>query len=239
MNLQISNRDLASVLDAKNSSDPKVGFVGLGKLGKDVSEVLADRYDLVGFDIRNSDAAVVKTATLREAVENRDVVFVAVQTPHDFEYDGRQPTSHLEPKDFDYEIVKGVIKEIDSYASRNTLVVLISTVLPGTVRREIAPLIKNCRFIYNPYLIAQGTVKSDMRYPEMIMIGTENGAEDADSQLLIDLYREISGADTRIEVGTWEEIESLKNLLQYIHYSQALPRESCAGHGHECWPYEC
>ena len=49
-----------------------------------------------------------------------------------------------------------------------------------------------------------------MRYPEMIMIGTENGAEDADSQLLIDLYREISGADTRIEVGTWEEIESLK-----------------------------
>ena len=35
MNLQISNRDLASVLDAKNSSDPKVGFVGLGKLGKD------------------------------------------------------------------------------------------------------------------------------------------------------------------------------------------------------------
>ena len=48
------------------SSDPKVGFVGLGKLGKDVSEVLADRYDLVGFDIRNSDAAVVKTATLRE-----------------------------------------------------------------------------------------------------------------------------------------------------------------------------
>jgi UDPglucose 6-dehydrogenase len=222
MNLQISNRDLASVLDAKNSSDPKVGFVGLGKLGKDVSEVLADRYDLVGFDIRNSDAAVVKTATLREAVENRDVVFVAVQTPHDFEYDGRQPTSHLEPKDFDYELVKGVIKEIDSYASRNTLVVLISTVLPGTVRREIAPLIKNCRFIYNPYLIAQGTVKSDMRYPEMIMIGTENGAEDADSQLLIELYREISGADTRIEVGTWEEIESLK-----IFYNTFITAKLC------------
>lgn len=222
MNLQISNRDLASVVDATKSTDPKVGFIGLGKLGKDVSEVLSDHYDVVGFDIRDSDADILKTDTLREAVENRDIVFVAVQTPHDFEYDGRQPTSHLEPKDFDYEIVKGVIKDIDSHVGRDTLVVLISTVLPGTVRREIAPLIRNCRFIYNPYLIAQGTVKSDMRNPEMIMIGTENGAEDADSQVLMDLYREISGADTRIEVGTWEEIESLK-----IFYNTFITAKLC------------
>ena len=222
MNLQISNRDLASVVDATKSTDPKVGFIGLGKLGKDVSEVLSDHYDVVGFDIRDSDADILKTDTLREAVENRDIVFVAVQTPHDFEYDGRQPTSHLEPKDFDYEIVKGVIKDIDSHVGRDTLVVLISTVLPGTVRREIAPLIQNCRFIYNPYLIAQGTVKSDMRNPEMIMIGTENGAEDSDSQLLMDLYREISGADTRIEVGTWEEIESLK-----IFYNTFITAKLC------------
>ena len=61
-----------------------------------------------------------------------------------------------------------------------------------------------------------------MRYPEMIMIGTENGAEDADSQLLIDLYREISGADTRIEVGTWEEIESLK-----IFYNTFITAKLC------------
>lgn len=222
MNLQISNRDLASVVDATKSTDPKVGFIGLGKLGKDVSEVLSDHYDVVGFDIRDSDADILKTDTLREAVENRDIVFVAVQTPHDFEYDGRQPTSHLEPKDFDYEIVKGVITDIDSHVGRDTLVVLISTVLPGTVRREIAPLIQNCRFIYNPYLIAQGTVKSDMRNPEMIMIGTENGAEDSDSQLLMDLYREISGADTRIEVGTWEEIESLK-----IFYNTFITAKLC------------
>ena len=106
MNLQISNRDLASVVDATKSTGPKVGFIGLGKLGKDVSEVLSDHYDVVGFDIRDSDADILKTDTLREAVENRDIVFVAVQTPHDFEYDGRQPTSHLEPKDFDYEITK-------------------------------------------------------------------------------------------------------------------------------------
>ena len=43
------------------------------------------------------------------------------------------------------------------FVDSSTLIVLISTVLPGTIRREIAPLIKNGRFIYNPYLISQGS----------------------------------------------------------------------------------
>ena len=50
------------------------------------------------------------------------------------------------------------------------MIALISTTLP-TVRNKIAPLVKNGRFIYNPYLIAQTTVKWDMKNPEMIIIG--------------------------------------------------------------------
>ena len=53
--------------------------------------------------------------------------------------------------------------------------VLISTVLPGTTRRDFAPLITNTSLVYNPYLIAMGTVAWDMINPEMIMIGTKNG----------------------------------------------------------------
>ena len=51
------------------------------------------------------------------------------------------------------------------------MIALISTTLPNTVRNKIAPLVKNGRFIYNPYLIAQTTVKWDMKNPEMIIIG--------------------------------------------------------------------
>lgn len=222
MNLQVSRNKIKKPTIFTNTFQPKLGFIGLGKLGKDVSEVLSENYDLVGFDIQKSDAKVVQSSTLSEAIYDRDIVFVAVQTPHDFEYDGRKPTSHLEPKDFDYQIVKNVIAEIDKKLSENTLLVLISTVLPGTIRREIAPLINNCRFIYNPYLIAQGTVKYDMRNPEMIMIGTENGLGDTDTEMLIDVYRQISGAETRIEIGTWEEIESLK-----IFYNTFITAKLC------------
>ena len=91
-----------------------------------------------------------------------------------------------------------------------TLIVLISTVLPGTIRREIAPLIKNARFIYNPYLIAQGSVKQDKTHPEMKNIGTKKGRWDSDVHLLRNFYQEFVVPGTRFEKGTWEEAEAIK-----------------------------
>ena len=160
----------------------KVGFVGVGKLGKDAAEVMAEHYDVIGYDKAGVYTTITMADTLRQACEDRDIIFVALPTPHHPDYDGRYPTSHLPPKDFDYTIVKEVIAEVDKFVDSSTLIVLISTVLPGTVRREIAPLIKNGRFIYNPYLISQGSVKHDMKYPEMMIIGTESGRWDKDVQ---------------------------------------------------------
>jgi len=90
------------------------------------------------------------------------------------------------------------------------LIVLISTVLPGTIRQHIAPLVKNGRFIYNPYLIAQGTVKQDMVEPEMIIIGTKTGEWTDDVVFLKDFYKKFVANGTRYEIGTWEEAEGIK-----------------------------
>jgi UDPglucose 6-dehydrogenase len=51
-------------------------------------------------------------------------------------------------------------------------------VLPGTIRREFNPLYPKNKIVYNPYLIAMGTVEQDFLNPEMIMIGTKNGMLD-------------------------------------------------------------
>ena len=128
----------------------KVGFVGIGKLGKDAAEVMAVNYDVIGYDIGRVDTTIDMAQTLEGACIGKDIIFVALPTPHHKDYDGRYPTSHLPPKDFDYNIVKNMVKKIDVLVNNKTLIVLISTVLPGTVRREIAPLVKNARFIYNP-----------------------------------------------------------------------------------------
>jgi UDPglucose 6-dehydrogenase len=148
--------------------------------------------------------------SIENVCKDRELIFIAVPTPHHVDYDGRYPTSHLENKDFDYSIVKNVLTEVNKYANKNQLVILISTVLPGTIRREFISLCDNFRFIYNPYLIAMGTVKWDMVNPEMIIIGTEDGTTTGDAKLLIDFYKTFVKFDTRYEVGTWDEAEGIK-----------------------------
>jgi UDPglucose 6-dehydrogenase len=92
--------------------------------------------------------------------------------------------------------------------------VLISTVLPGTTRREFAPLITNTKLMYNPYLIAMGTVADDMINPEMIMIGSKNGLSGTNckirSELLESFYNQVCDNMPRVEFGTYEEAESMK-----------------------------
>jgi UDPglucose 6-dehydrogenase len=189
----------------------KIGFIGVGKLGKDAAEVISYHHNVIGYDIQNvySDRFEL-TDSIENVCKDRELIFIAVPTPHHVDYDGRYPTSHLENKDFDYSIVKNVLSEVDKYTNKNQLVVLISTVLPGTIRREFIDLCNNFRFIYNPYLIAMGTVKWDMVNPEMIIIGTEDGTTTGDAKLLIDFYKTFVKSDTRYEVGTWDEAEGIK-----------------------------
>ena len=186
----------------------KVGFIGLGKLGRDAAEVLAEKHDVTGYD-PNIDVPGL-SGTQEQACKGKDVVLIAVQTPHDPLYDGKDPTSHLPPKDFDYSYIIEATKQVDALVDKGTLISVISTMLPGTVRKEIQPLVQNGQFIYNPYLIAQGTVKWDMKNPEMIMIGTEDGEESLAVDMLHDLYNPILEKEVRYELGTWEEIEALK-----------------------------
>jgi UDPglucose 6-dehydrogenase len=103
-----------------------------------------------------------------------------------------------------------VLKEINKHTTKEQLVVLISTVLPSTTRREFIPLVENYRFIYNPYLIAMGTVKEDMVKPEMIIIGTEDGSETGDAKKLIEFYNTFVDQKTRCEIGTWDDAEAIK-----------------------------
>ena len=189
----------------------KVGWIGLGKLGLPCAEVVAQKHDVTGYDIVKADVErVVQKDTIAECVADRDIVFVAVPTPHDERYDGKTPTSELPPKDFDYTIVNEVLKEANKYMDKSQLLVLISTVLPGTTRKEFIPLVTNTRFVYNPYLIAMGTVAWDMINPDMVMIGTEDGEITHDTSYLVNFYHTIMENEPTYHIGTWDECECIK-----------------------------
>ena len=194
----------------------KIGFIGLGKLGMPCAEAISDKgFHVTGYDVvpKSSSKITIKDS-LKELVEDRDIVFVATPTPHEDGYDGSTPTSHLPVKDFSYEAVIKVLTKCNQHMNSQQTLVLISTVLPGTTRRDFAPLITNTSLVYNPYLIAMGTVAWDMINPEMIMIGTKNGLSGKNckirSEFIESFYNVVCDNMPRMEFGTWEEVEAMK-----------------------------
>jgi UDPglucose 6-dehydrogenase len=190
----------------------KVGFIGLGKLGMPCAEVFATKFDTYGFDINPVVSDKVKISnSLKELICVSDFIFIAIQTPHDKLYGGETPASHLPKKDFNYSSLENCLNELNLYSSDNKIIIIISTVLPGTVRSSLSKIITKGALLYNPYLIAMGTVKEDFCNPEMVIIGNECGNKDEHSvKKLIQLYKSLINPDARYEIGTWEEAESIK-----------------------------
>ena len=177
----------------------KVAFIGAGKLGGPVSEVMSEHYEVKVHDPKlNTD--------MKEVCEDADIIFVAVPTPHDTAYGGEKPTYNLAPTDFSYEILKDVLIDLNDYAREDALVAVISTVLPTTFRKHLIDIPKKYRLVYNPYLIAMGTVKEDFLNPEMMIAGGDPG----DRAELIAFYQEIITTPVRWETGTFEEAECIK-----------------------------
>lgn len=190
----------------------KVTMIGLGKLGKPVAEAMAQQHTVSGYDTRldRRPLGVTEHSSLWSAVQDSAIVFVAVPTPHDARYGGETPTSHLPKQDFSYEALDHTIPKIVEYADPNATIVVISTVLPGTLRPRSQLWGCADRLVYNPYLIAMGTVTDDFLQPDLCMIGTAEGGESAHTQRLVEFYRTQWQREPHITCGTWEECESIK-----------------------------
>ena len=102
----------------------KIGFIGIGKLGLECAEACADKgHNVYGYDVEMKEVRkVIQQESIKDTVKDRDIVFVAVPTPHDPSYDGRAPCMHLEPKDFSYHIVKS-FKEANKWMNKDQLLV--------------------------------------------------------------------------------------------------------------------
>jgi len=177
----------------------KIGFVGLGKLGLPVALAVESKgHDVVGYDISDNVKNIIEAkkipykeiwaqdylskskiqfTNLTNVVEHSEIIFVPIQTPHDPLYEGitRIPEERV---DFDYTyLISGMKKLSDEIEKQDKekVVIIISTVLPGTIRQKIKPLLgKNTKICYNPFFIAMGTTMKDFLYPEFILFGVDD-----------------------------------------------------------------
>lgn len=185
----------------------KVGFVGLGKLGLPVALAIeAAGHEVCGWDTSDAVWEMLRTRKLpyieegaqellektkltrmepRMLAEWADLIFVAVQTPHQPRFEGVTRLTD-ERADFDYTYLRDAVSSV---SDAQCPIVVISTVLPGTMEREIVPAAfpTGHRLLYNPFFIAMGTTIPDFRNPEFVLIGTDG----AWPEPLLGLYRSI------------------------------------------------
>ena len=99
-----------------------IGFIGVGKLGQACAEMVAEVHDVVGYDVNHVEPEnFTMVDNMEDAVKGQDIVFIAVPTPHDPQYDGKAPTSHLPNKDFDYSIVKDILEKVNAVLANREL----------------------------------------------------------------------------------------------------------------------
>ncbi|CAN2169908.1 Ugd Predicted UDP-glucose 6-dehydrogenase [Candidatus Nanopelagicaceae bacterium] len=185
----------------------KVGFIGLGKLGLPCAAALSvvGKKKIFGYDVNPKISEYVKSGkvpyqearieeflpkadiqildSIEKVLIESEIIFIAVQTPHDPMYEGTVPVP-TSRKDFDYEYLRGVTSELAKALEKNpdkrVMIVVISTVLPGTMNSIVLPLLSKfedrIEFCYNPFFIAMGTTIPDYLNPEFILIGSKSPA---------------------------------------------------------------
>jgi UDPglucose 6-dehydrogenase len=173
-----------------------LSVIGIGKLGLPLAAYYAHRgYKVIGVDVDKSVVEAVNTGItpiyepgLKEllenphgrlsaisdtkvAVEKSDITFILVPTPS--EVHGGFSTKYAE------EAAKDIAEAL-KHKNDFHIVVLTSTVMPGTTDTIIKPILervsgKKCGvdfgLCYNPEFIALGSVIKDLASPDAVLIG--------------------------------------------------------------------
>lgn len=209
----------------------KVGMIGLGKLGLPVAVAIDSKgHDVFGFDVdakvhdyltlgqipyREKDLQpllakndVRWTDSIAEVVKRSDLIFVAIQTPHQSQFAGDTVIPE-DRADFDYTHLTAGLRAVANACAdlcTKKTVAVISTCLPGTFRARIKPLLNGfVDYVYCPLFIAMGTVLQDYLYPEFNLIGVES---ESAADHLEEFYRSINMAPPlRTDVTTAEGIK--------------------------------
>lgn len=190
-----------------------VGVVGLGKLGLPLAATLA----VVGHEVYATDIdprrCTLKALSsyergtggtgrlldevegldslhfveLHELVRAVDLILVVVATPHGPEFEGVTALS-AERSDFDYAALTTVIAEVVALAPEAIPLGIVSTVLPGTTRRLILPLVGPRPVVYCPQFAAMGTVARDVLNAEFALLGCDTRCP----QVAVELFESLT-----------------------------------------------
>jgi GDP-mannose 6-dehydrogenase len=168
--------------------------------------VEAEIGELIAQAVANGKLSATQDSAL--AIEQTDISFVCVGTPS-------QPNGNLDLR-FIRRICEQIGRCLKSKSSRHT-VVIRSTVLPGTMRNIVIPLIeefsdkkagRDFGICNNPEFLREGSAVRDFRQPPKTVIGE---IDEASGDLLASLYEGIDAPLIRTDLNTAEMVKYVDN----------------------------
>lgn len=150
------------------------------------------------------------TTDIREAISGAEAIFICVQTITN--HDGDIDLAHVERATIDIGTALNETKTVP-------LVVVKSTVLPGTTEKVVYPLLEKCsgqklgigfRLACNPEFLREGKALEDFLKPDRVIIG-EN--DTAGGDILAQLYRDFDAPVLRVDLKTAEMIKYASNAF--------------------------
>ena len=133
----------------------KIGIVGQGYVGTAIKIGFESYYHIETYDKYDEKKT---TRSLPDMVSECEIIFVCVPTPMDM-----NGSCHI-------GIVEGVVSEIDKYSDKSQIVVIKSTVSPGTTEK-INKKYKNINVIFNPEFLTEANFIDDFRNQTRIILG--------------------------------------------------------------------
>jgi len=161
----------------------------------------------------HADGRLTATTDPAAGVESADMVWVCVGTPSSLE------------KGIDLSHVETVMKQIGDAIGKSgsrPLVVLRSTVLPGTMEKLAIPALEKAsglkigrdfHAVFHPEFLREGTAVEDFDHPPKIVVGeAAPGAGDR----LMSLYESFTAPKHRVSLGEAEMVKYCDNLFHAL-----------------------
>jgi len=176
--------------------------------------VNAGKSPIIEADIEEIIAGAVKSGRLRatedpvQAILDTDLSFVCVGTPS--QINGNLDLTHVR------HVCEQLGEGLKDKTARHT-VVIRSTILPGTMRKVVIPVLeetsgkkagKDFGVCNNPEFLREGTAVMDFAFPSKTVIGEIDGAS---GDLVAELYSRLNAPLIRTDIQTAEMIKYIDN----------------------------
>lgn len=152
------------------------------------------------------------TSSGEDAFLNSDICLICVGTPS--ERNGNLGVEQLRR-------VIGDIAAVAGRINREVIIVIRSTVFPGTCEEVIQPMIAgvpHLRLVSNPEFLREGSAVKDFREPSLIVVG---GADDAAVRKVAALYQPLGVEPCLVSLRTAEMIKYACNAFHAVKISFA------------------